>query len=50
VKKGTVCPKTEESDGKILDSDGKLGSSTITPDSLSRHTVKASGTQGIHAH
>lgn len=30
--------------GKILDSDGKLGSSIITPDLLSRHSVKASET------
>lgn len=47
MKKGTVCPKTEESNGKILYSDGELGSSIITPDLLSRCPVKATETSWL---
>lgn len=50
MKKGTVCPKTEESNGKILDGDENLTASIIMPDLLSRHPVKALETQGLHAH
>lgn len=49
MKKGEALPKTEKSNRKILLSEEKFGHSTIIPELLSGHPVKASETQRPHA-